>query len=64
MDAVSAVVMNQALFQQTLALAAIKQAAAVPQIAAQLLAGGTPMPEGNAPSVPAGTNGQILDILA
>jgi hypothetical protein len=63
MDAVSGVVMTQALLQQTMALAAIKQAEAMPQ-AAQLLAGGTPAPEGNAPSVPAGSNGRVVDIFA
>ncbi|WP_337997830.1 hypothetical protein [Oleispirillum naphthae] len=64
MDAATAVVTNQAMLQQTLALAALKQSAALPQAAAQMLANAaTPAPEGNAPSVPAGTTGRVLDIL-
>jgi hypothetical protein len=63
MDAAAAVAMNQALLQQTLALTAVKQASEVPQLA-QMLANATPTPQGNAPSVPAGTNGRIIDILA
>lgn len=64
MDAVAATVMNQAMLQQTLALAALKQSAAMPQAAAQMLADtATPSPEGNATSVPAGSTGQVLDIL-
>ncbi len=62
MDAVAAVVMNQALLQQTLAVAAVKQSAEMPQVA-QILTGVTPTPQDNAPSVPAGTNGRLLDIL-
>jgi len=65
MDAVSATTMNQAMLQQTLTVAAIKQAEVVPQAAAQMLANATSsIPEGNASSVPTGATGRVLDILA
>lgn len=63
MDATSAVYANQALLQQTLSLAAIKQSAEMGQNAVQMLEKAAP-PATDAPSVPAGTNGQVVDFLA
>lgn len=63
MDALSAVYANQAMLQQTLSIAAIQQSAASDQNAAKLLEQAAP-PVSNAPSVPAGTTGRVIDILA
>jgi hypothetical protein len=63
MDATAAVYANQALLQQTLSLAAIKQSAEMGQNAVQMLEKAAP-PATDAPSVPAGTNGQVIDFLA
>ena len=63
MDATSAVYANQALLQQTLSLAAIKQSAEMGQNAVQMLDKAAP-PATDAPSVPSGSNGRIVDILA
>lgn len=63
MDATAAAYANQALLQQTLSLAAIKQAAEMGQNAVQMLDKASP-PATDAPSVPAGTTGKVLDILA
>lgn len=63
MDATSAVYANQALLQQTLSIAAIKQSAEMGQNAVQLLEQAAP-PATDAPSVPAGTTGRVVDILA
>ena len=63
MDATSAVYANQALLQQTLSIAAIKQSSEMGQNAVQMLEQAAP-PATDAPSVPAGTTGQVVDIFA
>jgi hypothetical protein len=63
MDATAAVYANQALLQQTLSIAAIKQSAEMGQNAVQLLEQAAP-PATDAPSVPAGSTGRVVDILA
>lgn len=63
MDATAAVYANQALLQQTLSLAAISQSLQVGQNAVALLEQAAP-PATDAPSVPAGSTGRIIDILA
>lgn len=63
MDATSAVYANQAMLQQTLSIAAIAQSAGLDQNAVQLLDKAAP-PATDAPSVPAGTTGRVVDILA
>ena len=63
MDATSAVYANQALLQQTLSIAAMKQSAEMAQGVVQMLEKASP-PATDAPSVPAGTTGRVVDILA
>lgn len=63
MDALSAVYANQAMLQQSLSIAALKQAGQAGQSAVQLLEQASP-PATDAPSVPAGSTGQVVDILA
>ncbi|SBW05573.1 hypothetical protein KL86APRO_11997 [uncultured Alphaproteobacteria bacterium] len=63
MDALTAVYANQAMLQQTLSIAAMKQSAELGQSAVQLLEQASP-PATDAPSVPAGSTGQVVDLLA
>lgn len=63
MDALSAVYANQAMLQQTLSIAAMKQTVDMDRGAAQLLEQAAP-PATDAPSVPTGSTGQVVDILA
>ncbi|MBN2753090.1 MAG: hypothetical protein JXQ84_10325 [Rhodospirillaceae bacterium] len=66
MDVTAAVVVNQAQFQQTLAIAAMQQTAAAAQSVVAVLDASAEQlqPALNASSVPSGQTGQLLDILA
>lgn len=63
MDALTAVYANQAMLQQTLSIAAMKQTAEMGQGAVQLLEQAAP-PATDSPSVPVGSTGQVVDISA
>lgn len=63
MDVAAPVVMNQAMLQQTLAVASIKQAADAGQAAAAMLETAA-QPPSETSSIPLGSNGRIIDILA
>lgn len=63
MDALSGVYANQAMLQQTLSIASMKQTADADRSAAQLLEQAAPSAT-DSPSVPTGTTGQVVDIFA